>query len=191
MKYFKIDTDWNADHDSPWHCLRPVSRADDFDCLNGSLALRSIWNSPSVALRRSERAPSVFSFEFHWAITADLKAVLEPLVREEAEFLPVRCELGELFVIHALRPVDFDQHAQLQKNDVSKNVTVVNRYSFTFPLNATTGPRQLFRMLQPEGSAARRYGYTLTPTIVSELCMEALQSHSVSGIRFTHIHTVA
>lgn len=190
MKYFEIDLDWNASLDSPWDAIWPKDEHHNFDCLGGSLPLSYVWNKPPVKIERRQRTPDVFGFVLHWAITDEVKTKLESFVGIEAEFLPVRCELGELFVIHPLWPIDFDDAAELHRNSISKNVTVVIKYSFTFDPDAFNGPRHLFRMLQPEGSAARRAGYTLNRTIVSEECMEILRDNRTEGIRFNHIHTI-
>lgn len=66
----------------------------------------------------------------------------------------------------------------------------IEKVSFSFRPNAFNGPRHLFRMLQPEGSAARRVGYTLPPLIVSEHYVNVLKAIQVEGVRFKHIHTV-
>jgi len=190
MKYFEIDLDWNASLDSPWDSVWPKDDDSNLACLNGSLPLSYTWNKPPVTIERRERTPDVFGFVLHWAVNENVKNTLEPLVGIEAEFLPLSCNEGELFVIHPLWPIDFDEDADLHRNSVSRNVTVVNKYSFSFNLDEFNGPRQLFRMLQPEGSAARRAGYTLNRLIVSEKCKETFEAIQAKGVRFKHIHTV-
>jgi hypothetical protein len=191
MKYFEIELDWNSSLDSPWDAIWPKDEDHNFDCLRGSLPLSYVWNRPPVTIERREKTPNVFGFVLQWVVTNEVKDLLQPLIGIEAEFLPVRCNVEELFVIHPLWPIDFDADAEVQRNSVSKNVTVVKKYSFTFNPNAFNGPRHLFRMLQPEGSAARRAGYTLSRTIVSEECVELLLANRALGIRFNHIHTTS
>ncbi len=190
MKYFEIDLDWNASLDSPWDAVWPKDSDSNLNCLSGSLPLLYIWNKPPVNIERREQTPDVFGFVLHWVVTENVKNTLESLVGIEAEFLPLSGNESELFVIHPLWPIGFDIHADLHRNSVSQNVTVVNRYSFSFDPNEFNGPRHVFRMLQPEGSAARKAGYTLNRLIVSEKFKATLEAIQAKGVRFKHIHTV-
>ncbi len=190
MKYFEIDLDWDASLNSPWDAVWPRDDESNLACLNGSFPLSYVWNKPPVTIQRRKRTPDIFGFVLHWVVTENVKNTLEPLVGIEAEFLPLSCDGGALFVIHPLLPIDFDNNADLHRNSVSRNVTLVNRYSFSFNPDEFNGPRHLFRMLQPEGSAARRAGYTLKRLIVSEKVKETLEAIQAEGIRFKHIHTV-
>jgi hypothetical protein len=190
MKYFEIELDWEASHNSPWDAVWPLDKNSELNCLHGSLPLAYVWNKPPVSIQRRKRTPDIFGFVLNWVATTKMKNLLQSLVGIEAEFLPLTCSDGDLYVIHPLWPIDFDDEAELQRNSVSKNVTVVEKYSFTFHPDEFNGPRHLFRMLQPEGSAARRAGYTLNRLILSEQCVDILKSNHVTGVRFRHIHTV-
>ncbi|MFN9249337.1 MAG: hypothetical protein ACK6DS_19950 [Planctomycetota bacterium] len=190
MKYFEVDIDWNASLDSPWDAVWPKDDDSNIDCLDGSLPLLYIWNQPPVTIERRDQTPDIFGFVLHWAVTEHVKAALEPLVGLEAEFLPLSCADAALFVVHPLWPIDFDDDADLHRNSVSNNVTVVKKYSFSINPDEFNGPRHLFRMLQPERSSARKGGYTLKRLIMSEKCVEILEEIHVKGVRFRHIHTV-
>jgi hypothetical protein len=190
MKYFEIDLDWNASLNSPWDAVWPKDSNSNLDCLSGSLPLLYIWNKPPVTIERREQTPDVFGFVLHWVVNQKVKDALEPLVGIEAEFLPLSFVDEQLFVIHPLWPIDFDDDADLHRNSVSKNVSEVNKYSFKINPDEFNGPRHLFRMLQPEGSAARKAGYTLNRLIMSEQCVSLLENIHVEGVRFRHVHTV-
>jgi len=190
MKYFEIGLDWNASLDSPWDAVWPTDDDSNLDCLEGSLPLLYIWNQPQVTIQRRERTPDIFGFVLHFAVTERMKSALEPLVGNEAEFLPLSCADDQLFAVHPLWPIDFDEGAELHRNSVSGNVTVVEKYSFSINPAEFNGPRHLFRMLQPERSAARKAGYTLDRLIMSERCVEILNAIHAKGIRYRHVHTV-
>ena len=187
MKYYRIEMDWDTKGDSPWDRVWQES-PEPIDCLNGSLPLAAIWRSPKVWVEKGTKSPDVYGFELHFAVTERLRDLLERMVRDEAEFLPlVVPDVGVLFLIHPLWPVDFDDAAQLQRNGVSGNITVVQKYSFTLDPDAYEGPRHLFRMRQAKGSAARDAGCCRSELIVSEKVKRAAEVSGVAGIVFKYV----
>jgi len=187
VDYFVIDTDWDDNYNSPWDALWHDLAYDALDCLDGSLPLAAIWKSPRITFEKRARRPDVFVFVDHYAVTEAVRELFAPIVREEAEFLPLDVrEIGPVYLIHPLWPVDFDARAEVTCSNVSGNITVVRKYSFTLDPNQYDGPRHLFRMRQAKGSAARDGGYTLTTLIVSEKIKQIGEHASIAGIVFKH-----
>lgn len=185
MDYFVVDVDWEESLNSPWDTLWYEGEPEALDCLQGSLPLGAIWKAPPVKLERRLKRPDVFSFELNYATIKRVRDLLAPIVRDEAEFLPLAVPNTEpLFVVHPLWPVDFDDGAVVECNAVSRNITVVRRYSFTLDPNQYDGPRHLFRMRQPKGSVARDHGFTLNSLIVSEVIRAKCEENGIAGIVF-------
>lgn len=190
MDYFVIDTDWDKNFNSPWDSLWDGEPYRALDCLGGSLPLEAIWKAPAVTLEKRAKRPDIYSFVLNYAVTDHVRAMLAPIVREEAEFLPLLVEgTGALFVVHPLWPVDFDDRAEVSCNVVSGNITVVRKYSFTLNPDQYDGDRHLFRMKQAKGSAARDHGFTLNQLIVSEKIKDVCERNAITGIIFKKVHS--
>ena len=190
MDYYVVDTDWDADGNSPWDALWPDLDDDALACLDGSLPLAAVWKSPPVTLQRRAKRPDVYAFVLHHAVTQRVRDLLAPIVREEAEFLPLDVPgIGCVFLVHPLFPVDFDERAVVSCNSVSGNITVVREYSFTLDPDEYDGPRHLFRMRQAKGSASRDAGITLSSLIVSQKIKRASERAGIAGIVFKHACT--
>ncbi len=190
MQYFAIDTDWDESLNSPWDALWHEGEYDALGCLDGSLPLKAIWKSPEITLESRDNTPDVYSFELHYAVNERTRNLIAPIVKDEAEFLPLNIpEKDTAYVIHPLWPVDFDDQAEVHCNAVSKNITVVHKYSFTLDPREFDGPRHLFRMRQAKGSAARDDGSTLKTLIVSETIRDVCEGNAVEGITFKPAHT--
>lgn len=190
MDYFVIDTDWNEKGNSPWDALWDQGPYGSLDCLDGSLPLAAIWKAPRVKLEKRTKRPDIYSFVLHYAVTERVRDLLSPIVRKEAEFLPLEVpKAGPVFVVHPLWPVDFDEGAEVHCNGVSGNITVVRKYSFTLDPAEYDGPRHLFRMRQAKGSAARDHGCTLKWLIVSEEIKRVCEKHAIAGVVFKKVHS--
>jgi hypothetical protein len=188
VDYFEIDIDWDKTHDSPWDALFDDGELEGFDCLDGSIPLARIWKPPSIKLWKGRLRPDIYDFQLHWAVTERVRARLAPIVRDEAEFLPLIVpKAGPLYVIHPLWPVDFDRGAKFSCNPVSKNITDVTKYSFTLDPKEFDGPRHLFRMRQAKGSAARDHGYTCGRLIVSEKIKRTVEKNGLVGVMFNKV----
>lgn len=185
MDYYVIETNWDEDNNSPWDAIWPDLPDDALDCLLGSLPLAAIWTSPPVTLEKRQRRPGVFGFVLHYAVTEAVRDLIAPIVQDEAEFLPLSLPNRETaYVIHPLWPVDFDERAEVEANQVSGNISVVCKYSFTLDPEEFGGPRHLFRMRHPNGSAARNRGSTLHRLIASQPIKDACEKAGISGVVF-------
>lgn len=190
MDYFVIDTDWDKNFNSPWDALWDECEDGALDCLGGSLPLAAIWKAPPVKLERRSKRPDVFRFVLNYAVTQRVRDLFAPIVRDEAEFLPLAVpKIDPVFVVHPLWPVDFDEGAEVQPKEVGQNISVVHKYSFTLDPNQYDGPRHLFRMRQAKGSAARDHGFTMNSLIVSEVIKAACEEHHVAGIAFKKVQS--
>lgn len=190
MRYFSIETDWDSTLNSPWDAIWYGGSYDALSSLDGSLQLKAIWQSPDITLESRDKTPDVYSFELHYAVNERTRDLIAPIVKDEAEFLRLNIPENRVaYIIHPLWPVDFDEQAKVQCNPISKNITVVEKYSFTLDPRRHNLPRQLFRMRQAKDSAARDHGYTLNTLIASETIKNVCERHDVKGIRFTFVHT--
>jgi hypothetical protein len=187
VDYFWIDTDWDATFNSAWHALW-YEDDEALGCLDGSLPLAAIWKPPAVTHEKRVKRPDVYSFVLHYAVTESVRDLWAPIVRDEAEFLPLAVpRIAPVYVVHPLWPVDFDERAEVSCNGVSGNITVVRKYSFNF--DEYDGPRHLFRMRQAKGSAARDHGCTLNRLIVSEKIKRVSEEARIAGIAFKYACT--
>jgi hypothetical protein len=188
VEYYVIETDWDESLNSPWDALWDDLPYDALGCLDGSLPLAAVWKSPRVTLETRAKRPDVFGFVLHYAVTEAVRDLIGPIVGEESEFLPLEVpEVGPLYVIHPLWPVEFDDRADVGRNEVSGNISVVRKYSFTLDPDRYDGQRHLFRMLQAKGSAGRDHGCTLSRLIVSGKIKSAADKAGIRGIVFKHV----
>jgi hypothetical protein len=188
MDYFEIDNDWDETHNSPWDALTHNGDIDALDCLDGSLHLAAIWKPPQVSLYKGTKRPDVYDFQLHWAVTEHVRKLFAPVVQEEAEFLPLKIpRLGRVYVIHPLWPVDLDRYAKVERNSVSKNIVMVEKYSITLDPDEYDGTRHMFRIRQAKGSAARDHGCTLSTLIVSEKIKHVAEQNGVAGVVFKKV----
>jgi hypothetical protein len=190
VDYYAIDIDWDEMHNSPWDALTHDGDLDALDSLDGSLHLSAIWKPPQVSVYRGTKRPDVYDFQLHWAVTERVRKLLAPIIKEEAEFLPLKApKLGRVYVVHPLWPVGLDRDAEVERNPVSKNIGVVNKYSITLDPDEYDGPRHLFRIRQAKGSAARDHGCTLSTLIVSEKIKHVAEQNGLAGIVFKKVCT--
>ncbi len=188
MDYFEIDVDWDESRDLPWDALSHDGDLDALGCLDGSLPLAAIWKPPLVSFYKGKKQPDVYDFQLHWAVTERVRKLFVPIVKEEAEFLPLRVpKLAIVYVIHPLWPVDLDRYAKVDRNPVSKNIVEIEKYSITLDPDAYDGPRHLFRIRQAKGSAARDHGCTCSRLIVSEKIKQVAEENGVAGIVFKKV----
>lgn len=191
MKFFAIEIHYDRNQNSPWDALWNKGKYDELDCLYGSLTLAPIWKPPSVRLEKREKTPGMYSFISNFAVTDSVRRWLQPLVKREAEFLPLDVpDSDPLYVIHPLWPLDFDEHAVVHPHHLRSNITRVEKYSFQIDPDLFPGPRHLFRMRQAEGSPARAQGYTLHTLIVSEKFKTLCEKHKLKGVRFKLVHEI-
>jgi hypothetical protein len=192
VDYFAIDNDWDESNNSPWDALTHPGELYALHCLNGSLPLAAIWKAPRVDVYEGTRRPDIYEFELYWAVTEGVRELFSPIVGEEAEFLPLKVpNRARVYVIHPLWPVDLDDGAKVSRNSVSKNITVVGKYSFTLDPDQYDGPRHMFRMRQARGSAARDHGCTLSTLIVSETIKAVSEENGLAGISFKKVHSTS
>jgi hypothetical protein len=187
VDYFWIDTDWDASLNSPWDALWYEGGDKGLGCLDGSLSLAGIWKSPAITFEKRAKRPDVYGFVLHYAITEPVRKLWAPIVRDEAEFLPLAVpDVGPVYVVHPLWPVDFDEHAEVSCASISGNITKVTKYSFTLNPKAYDGPRHLFRMRQAKGSRGRDNGRTLNTLIISETIKRVSEEARLTGIAFRY-----
>lgn len=183
MDYFWIDMDWDAKGNSPWDALW-YKDDDALRCLSGSHPLAAIWKPPAVKRQKRRQRPDVYSFVLHYAVVEAVRKLWAPIVRKEVEFLPLAvANLGPLYIVHPLWPVDFDEGAEVSRSGRG-NITLVQKYSFTLNPDHYPGPRHIFRMRQAPGSPARDHGSTMTTLIVSEKVKRASEKANLTGIVF-------
>jgi len=153
MDYFEIETDWDPKGNSPWDAVWLQDLHETLPCLSGSFPLAPIWKSPPMQYQKRKKRADVLGFILHYAVTARVRKVWSPLIDKEVEFLPLKVpDLGTVYVIHPLWPVDFDERAKFSAHHrPGSNITVVETYSFTLNPAAFPGPRHLFRMRQAQG----------------------------------------
>jgi hypothetical protein len=184
MDYFVIEMGWDAKGNSPWDALWHEYGVHEMCCLSGSMPLAPIWKSPKVTFQKRKQRPDIIGFVLHFAVTERVRDILLPLVKEEAEFLPLEPPDAPVFyLIHPLLPVDFNDEAVVNARS-GANITRVDKYSFTLSRAAFSGPRHLFRMRQGKNSPSRSDGIVLNNLIVSEKFKELCEEANVQGIRF-------
>lgn len=127
MDYYIIDKVWDETLNSPWDAIWDEGLPHNaLGCLYGSMPLAAVWRSPPVRLERRTKRPDVYGFVLHYAVTEAARDLFSNIAKQEAEFLPVEVpNLGLLYVIHPLWPIDFDDRAKYSCNSVSKNITDV------------------------------------------------------------------
>jgi hypothetical protein len=191
MKYFRIETDYDAKNNSPWDTLSYKKKYDELECLSGSFALAPIWSPPAIKLESRKKCPGMYVLLSNFAVTEKVRDWMRTLIRREVEFLPLDLpDTKPLYVIHPLWPVDFDTGAIVRKNSVSGNITRVEKYSFKIDPERHVMPRHFFRIRQAEGSSGRAGGYTLPTLIVSEKFKRLCERRKLKGVRFVFVHEI-
>jgi hypothetical protein len=186
MEVFKIETAYDELGNSPWDTLWYHGDDEDLDALDCQMRLAPIWRPPSIQSEKRHQVPDIYQFQSRFATTKRVYQLLSPLVGDNAEFLPLRLPGPKrLFVIHPLLRVELDAAADVSRNGVSGNVTVIRRYSFTTTQFEQT--MHLFQVNQALGSAARESGYPCSVVLVSRQFRDLCEQHCFRGVFFRKV----
>src|SRR5262245_51077285 len=117
-------------------------------------AERTLARWQATQLRRLGRRPTPALFNPNaFAVSKKVRVALDHLA--EIEFLPVNIAgFGTYFVMHVVAAVAAPDHCSLRRSPVSKNIVEL----FSFP-SGYTPTTDLFRVVQPDDSAAGRAGF--------------------------------
>jgi hypothetical protein len=127
----------------------------DDDRLHKAEPTLAKWQAPRLRLLRPRPTPVLFNPNA-FAVSNEVRAALDHLA--EIEFLPVHIEGFETyFVVHVVVAVAAPHHCSLRRSPVSKNIVEL----FSFP-SGYTPAADLFRVVQPDDSAAGRSGFCMS-----------------------------
>jgi hypothetical protein len=186
MKIYKVDPDYHPDYDSPWDAIWYDGDEEDLSCLDCGRPLQPIWKAPRVRVEKREQTPDVFVFLLHYACSDRVRHLLKRLVGHSAEFLPLSAGTDiSVSVIHPLLRVDLDDKAEVSRNRVSGNITVIKTYSFDH--KQFNQPMHIFQVRQAEGSWARRGGSPCSGILVSQAFKALCDKNNIRGIRFEEV----
>lgn len=180
MKVFCLKVDYDADGNCPWGMLRADGALEDSWPLYDSRPLARAWKPMFVTLHDVEEyAEFVYFTAGGWAVRPEARRLLEPVVGEAAEFLPLECDKGdEFFALHPLQLAELGPDADAHQNRISKNITTVRRYSFDA---ASIAGMACFRARQPVGSAAGPNS-GCSDVLVSDTVQEHIAQSGFRGI---------
>jgi hypothetical protein len=159
----------------------------DDDRLHKAEPILATWQEPRLKLLGSQPTPVLFNPNA-FAVSIEVRAALAHL--SGIEFLPVHIEGFEThFIMHVVAAVAAPDRCSMRRSHVSKNIVEL----FSFPPGYAPST-DLFRVAQPEDSAAGRAGFCLktiyaSPTGVQSVmaaCYEYLEA--VNVIEGRHLH---
>jgi hypothetical protein len=126
----------------------------DDDRLHRAEPCLATWQEPRLHLLGPRPTPVLFNPNA-FAVCQDVRAALAHL--SEIEFLPVHIEGFETyFIVHVVAAVAAPDRCSLRRSPVSKNIVEL----LSFPPGYTPSA-DLFRVAQPDGSAAGRAGFCM------------------------------
>jgi hypothetical protein len=118
------------------------------------------WQGPRLRLLEPRPTPVIFNPNA-FAVSRAVREALAHL--SEIEFLPVHIEgFDTYFIMHVVSAVAAPDRCFLRRSPVSKNIVEL----FSFPSDYTPGA-DLFRVAQPEDSAAGRAGFCMSSIYAS------------------------
>jgi hypothetical protein len=167
--------------------LRPTSREDGsltaawFDDaaslwndrrLRQPESLLSSWQTPRLQLYRPESGPTAVLFNPNaYAVSEGLRDALSRF--HELEFLPVEIEsFGIYFVLHVTQAIELPEGCKVRRAPApSGNIVTIESFPTTYEPQTA-----FFRILHPEGSAARRAGSACKAIFANRAGADAINS---------------
>lgn len=188
MDIFALQVDYDARGNSPWGTLHDEADLDDTRPLWRNRPLAPTWRPMPARLYGARAVSDFVSFTAGgWAVRAEARRALEPLLGDNAEFLPLDCDPDEGFhALHPLQLADLGPEAVVRRNEVSGNITVIDRYSFE---PSTLVGMVCFRARHPPGSAAGPHSGT-SDVLVSQPVRECIEQHGFRGVRCVQVAPV-
>lgn len=193
MEVFHLDTDYDAQGNSPWDTIWYDGDYEDIDVLDCDAKLAAIWKPPNVRVEERNKGPDFFVFQTYFAVTERVRVLLLHIVQNTVEFLPLSTDMNLLlFVLHPFIRVDLDDGAVVSRNSVSGNVTVIRKYSFA--PNAFDElqqdwqqPIHVFQVRHPLGSSARDGGVAVSGLLVSREFVDLCKKNNLQGVTFKKV----
>ncbi|MBL8380397.1 MAG: hypothetical protein JNM79_21185 [Burkholderiales bacterium] len=130
------------------------------------------WEAPRLRLRRPEFGATAVLFNPNaYAVSQGARDELSHYA--ELEFLPVRIEgRGVYYLLHVTAAVELPEGSSARVAEPPSG-NIVQIHSFPAAYEPSTA---FFRVLQPQGSAARRVGATVRQVYVSSIGAKAVAS---------------
>lgn len=184
MEVFKVEVDYPARGDDPWGPLGHRGPLDELTPLRRLRPLAASWQSLTVERWPASREADVVDFLGHFAARAEVVGELRRVLGDDAEFLPLAGVAGEPFAVwHPLRGVDPGPGTVFRRNEVSRNITWVERHSFD---PAAVAGLRCFTIRQPADSAAGPEACLFDVLVPGETRRE-LERLGLRGIRFRRV----
>ena len=181
---FKLEPDYDAHGNSPWHWLNSDADLFAWDFLARAVPQRHRWIPLPVTLMRENALGDFLYLTAGSGFVASAKAieVIAPLLSDTVEFLPVACgQSDKLFVMHILRHVDLGANARTNQKSSNKNVTVVHDYDFK---SQAINGLHLFMVRQPLGCPAGDGGFATHSIFASSEFRTVVESSQLRGLSF-------
>lgn len=141
----------------------------DDDRLHKAEPTLAKWQAPRLRLFGRRPTPVLFNPNA-FAVSKEVRAALDRFA--EIEFLPVRIEGFETyFVMHVVAAVAPPDHCSLRRAPVSKNIVEL----FSFP-SGHAPMTDLFRVMQPQDSAAGRAGFCMSTIYASPVGAQSVMT---------------
>jgi hypothetical protein len=118
------------------------------------------WQAPRLQLLEPRPTPVLFNPKA-FAVSKEVRALLAHF--PEVEFLPIEITgFGTFFIVHVMAAVMAPERCSLRRSPVSKNIVELYGFPPTYTPSA-----DLFRVVQPDDSAAGRAGFCVTTIYAS------------------------
>jgi hypothetical protein len=118
------------------------------------------WQAPRLQLLEPRPTPVLFNPKA-FAVSKEVRAALAHF--PEVEFLPIEIAgFGTFFIMHVVAAVMAPECCSLRRSPVSKNIVQLYGFPPTYTPSA-----DLFRVAQPDDSAAGRTGFCVSPIYAS------------------------
>jgi hypothetical protein len=187
---YLMDGGWDNGNSLPWHVLDHEGDMRDLDPVSRKTEpLSGKWNSPNAKLRKRKWPGDLISMYPAWTVNCRARDVIEELVRDEVEFLPIECDPPmERWLIHPLVQIPLAKDAVTSRDrpffSPDSNITTIYEYSFS---PADLVGRHLFRISQHPDSPAGRARSTCTGWFVSDEFVRAIEENKLNGVMFKKV----
>ncbi len=187
---YQMDGGYENGNSLPWHLLDYEGDDRDLDPVDDKTQpLSRKWKCPKAAFRKRKWAGDLIKMYPAWTVNRAARDVIEELVGDDVEFLPVQCEPPmERWIIHPLVQVPLAEDAVTSRDrpfhKPDSNITTIYEYSFS---PSDLAERHLFRISQHPDSPAGRSGSTCTGWFVSDEFIRAIEENKLSGVMFKKV----
>ena len=179
---YLLEPAWDDGGDYSFHFIDDRRGLFEIDRFETTDTLLPRWTRPSLQIyRRGEVADVYYCAAGYFFFSARARDALDGVLGSSVEWLPSKVErLGCLWILHPLRSLALGNDAEVTRNEISENITVISRY--TFAERDDCFPHAFF-VKQAPGTAASDAGFVYPMIHFTDVAIHTIEHCALSGIR--------